>query len=477
MKKILLYIIVLTVISLNSCTKDHSGDDIIGPPSTKGVMEVEVITDGALQDDYVRTVRFMVFDNASTTPTLDINEIITLEQDDQDASSFKTILKVSSNEDKMLSVVINEPAAVTSTLSKITSPESLEDLTFRMADAFNANHTAPLSTGLPMTGVKRKISVTKDNNSEANAAQVDIAIERSVARVELWLEKENAVTSAEVNTSTKITLSKSHNLAYLVAGTEYDKTRFQGAPNEADNFGHMMTVANPSQTLPWTSTRPSPLAISSTPQLICSFYIPERTCSALLDADKLNLKIEGIGSSSGLRSAETILKEFVSEKGSPQTIDILRRNNVYIITGTIRANSIVFNENTILPWKDAKQGVILDRQFFLNVTPRDKVTLSDINNTATITVETNYNRTDRGFPKGIQYKSEIKYYDKNGTEISSSAGDKYGWLDVQVSGVQGDLLRKINLKVTNNLSSNNKGCYATVTVHAGNLDKTIMITR
>lgn len=118
-------------------------------------MEVEVIAGEAGAHDLVHTVRFLVFDDASARPALDVNELVTLTPQEQEATAFRVVLEVNYNRDKLVAVVVNEPAALSPALGSVVSPSELEELEFRMADAFDDGHSEPLAAGLPMTGVKR----------------------------------------------------------------------------------------------------------------------------------------------------------------------------------------------------------------------------------------------------------------------------------------------------------------------------------
>ena len=158
--------IIFGIVFLVSCTSERSGEDADTPRGSRSLMTVEVLVDGADEHDYVRTARFVVFDNASVVPTVDINELITLEAKDQDSKKFKTILEVSCNPDKMLVVVLNEPPTMNGVLGAVMSPVDLEEMIFLMDESFTPNHTVPSSSGIPMSGVKRKIEVVKEVTSE-----------------------------------------------------------------------------------------------------------------------------------------------------------------------------------------------------------------------------------------------------------------------------------------------------------------------
>lgn len=467
MKNNILYI-VFVVVSLVSCISERSAKDteVLG---TRGNMTIEVLVNKADKHDYVRTARFITFDNASVFPALDINEVATLDEQEQDAKKFSTTLEVSCNSDKMLVVVLNEPETMTDVLNAVTTPAELAELIFLMNDAFNPNHTAPAASGLPMSGVKRNITVT-----EGVTAQENIHMERGVARVELWLRKESTVAFARVTNSTQVMLENSYAEGFLVVGTKADGTRFQTGVDIENNFGRMLIPNGKYEFVGWFYESNDPLELDDTRQLICAFYTPERTCSSPGDTDKLILDIVGIQAPEGLRNANTVLTTFSPEGGgAPQALTEIRRNNVYRIQGVIKEKSIQF-EHTIIPWKDAGQGIIIDPQYFLRVS-RDNLYIGNDGKSVVITAETDYDRTDRGFPKGIQLGT-IYYYDKDGNLLGASANER-DWLKVTMSNVNGELIRKLTFTSTKNLGASAIGYYALVEIKAGNMIKKVRVTR
>ena len=129
-------------------------------------------------------------------------------------------------------------------------------------------------------------------------------------------------------------------------------------------------------------------------------------------------------------------------------------------------------EHRVLPWKDAGQGIIIDPQYYLRVS-HDQRFIHSSALSATITAETNYDRRDRDYPKGIQL-GIIDYYDENGMEASGGESD---WLEVSMSGTDGDLSRNVVFTASKSLAGIPVGAYALVGVKAGNLTKKIKIIR
>lgn len=464
MKKIVSLInIFIAAFFLLSCSSEQAIDPVGETEGMKGLMEIKVLTDGALKDDHIHTARFITFDNASVFPTIDINERKEFDEDDQDAQEFSAMLKVSCNADKLLVVILNEPDAVTGFLNNLYLPADLEDITYRMANVFNSSHTATVTKGIPMTGMAGSISVTEENSSESTAESVELSVKRAIARVELWLRTEAEITS-EINTSTMVTLSKSHDTGYLMA------------PDLANDFGHLPTVDDPSKQVLWQHTSPDPLVLTDTPEFICAFYTPERTCSASDDADKLVLNIQKIKTSDGNRDAAITLSDFSNESGPSQNITEIRRNNVYKIAAYVKSNLVEF-EQKVTQWTEVGQSIIIDPQYFLKVNRDDLYLPDDDGNSAFVRAETNYDRIDddRGFPKGICLGA-TRYYDSTGQLLDDNS-NLYGWLVAVLNEPEGELIQEILFYISGVEFVDYKGCYATVEVKAGNLIKLIKVRR
>lgn len=454
------FVLLTTAGLLHSCILDQLEGKTELSAESRGLMSIEVVAGGAVADDYVRSARFIVFDKASSFPSLDVNKRITLDVEDWEATIFKTTLEVNPDPDKMLVLILNEPAANSEFLDKITSPAELEGIEFLMTDAFNENHTAPLATGIPMTGIKRGIAVTRANNSEESAAKVEIFVERTVARIELWM-KTDPDTPARLSSAAMIVLTKTHDAGYLMK------------PDAVHNFGHMPTVT-PMEVVGWDEFFEPPLTLNEKAQLVSVFYTPERTCSAPNDSDKPILYVMNVESQEGYKDAETILSRFVAESGAVETITEIRRNNIYRITGRVTGKPF---EHVILPWTKSEQEVIIDPQYYLKVSD-DRFLLTKTDEWASIHAETNYGKTggERGFPPGIRLGA-IRYYDKNGVEINNPASDLYDWLFTTFDNAEGELERTLYFTATNPINTNEKGYYATIEIKAGNLSKLIRVDR
>ncbi|WP_455639854.1 hypothetical protein [Parabacteroides sp.] len=464
MKKILKLInIFIATIALYACSTEQAIDDIVVQQATKGLMFVRIVEDGAEVDDYIHTARFIVFNNASSFPSIDINEFVTLDR--KDAQTFEIYLKVRCNPDKMLIVILNEPESLTGFLESVTSPSDLNTVKFQMAEVFNNNHTATRSRGIPMTGMAHNISITESHASEINAFMQYVTVKRAVARVEVWLKTEPYF-QASVTSDTQITLLHSHNEGYLMD------------PETAPAFGNIQTVNQPDESVVWKHTG-NDVRIENIAKLFCAFYTPERTCSAENDADKLVLKIDKIQTADGERNAVATLALFAERDIWPpiyQEIREIKRNNVYTTIGNIHKQKVDF-QLVITPWKGIREDVVIDPQYYLRVSS-DYLVLPDRWNTGRIVVETNYDQRNNWiYPAGIRI-GETRYYTKNGDEVTDINSNLYGWLGVAADNNPGYNQRFVYCSVLHNLqNSQDRGCYATVEVGAGNLVKLIKIYR
>lgn len=477
MKKIVKIVsFICAIIYLSSCANEEKQQ----LPIKRALLDVVLTVGGAEEHDLIYQVRYIVFNNASSSPALDFNKIVTVKQSAQESTEFSSMLEVSPNADKMIIALINEPSRLTPLLNNITSPEEFEDITFLMTDMFNANHTTPLSTGISMTGVKRNISVSEANDTEANAVPVRMHVERAVARVELWLKRDASVTAAWEATDTEISLLRSYDSGYLIVGTVVDGTRHMG--DATKNFGHDLIVDDWNvDKLTYTGT--ATIEIGTNERLICAFYTPERILGLVDDESRMRLALKNIHTATGVKGHEGILlKEFTSEEsGLSDELFLFERNHIYKIVGTLKETTGIEFHTTVLPWQLAVQNIILDPQCFLKVS-RDHLVLPTINsNVAYITAETDYgkNGENRGFPPGLVLNtSDIEYYDSTGNKMTAVNGDKYGWLTVATATAENASSYSMDIQcVVTKVSTNNKGCYAVIKVKAGNLTKKLKISR
>ena len=150
----------------------------------------------------------------------------------------------------------------------------------------------------------------------------------------------------------------------------------------------------------------------------------------------------------------------------------IRRNNIYRIIGTVKEKTVQF-EQAVLPWTEVEQGTIIDPQYYLRVS-RDVLHVGRVGDVVSISVETNYNRSDQGVPKGVQL-GEISYYDKDDRPLETTAGDGIGWW--LICPERTGIYPECGVHRESELGQCSAGYYALVEIKAGNLIKIIRVTR
>lgn len=181
----------LFVAGLVSCMKDSCP---LAEGPGRSVMSVTIEDEDGKSDSYrevINTVRVIVFDNASTVPRLDVNRVFRM-PGGETGTKFTVKTETSRNNDKLVMAIVNEPAGASQALAGMSHPDGVEDLMFVFADIMNANHTAVKTSGMPMTGVVRGVSVGPAH-TESDPKRVDMTIERAVARVDIYLQKDESI--------------------------------------------------------------------------------------------------------------------------------------------------------------------------------------------------------------------------------------------------------------------------------------------
>lgn len=465
-------IILAAALLLSSCvlgTQQPAGAD-------GRTRSLEITIDDSGEEDSrekISTVRLIVFNDVSTPrPVLDANVFQAITE--ATGTGFSTTLQTKVNPDKMVVAIVNEPTSLTASLAAVTSPGELEAIAYSFSDFLDIvspAHYVLGSSNMPMTGVIKNVAVNASDTG-SNPKKITMHVERVVARVDFYLRTEEGITVTLTPDDTMLILGRTYGRGNFVAGTETDGTRNWAAPSSPDNFGPLQTVTNFSDDF-WEPAASITITSDDGIVPVCSFYTSERTCVASEGKDKLMLEWIGFGNNDG----KYTLTQFKREgSGVYEPLTIIKRNNIYRITGIIKENSVEF-EHKIVPWTGEELGIIIDPQYYLRIS-NDELYLPGDGDQATVSAETNYDREDedRGFPKGIVVGS-IKYYDNTGQPVTDTGSGIYGWLTAVPDGAAGDLDRNILLRATGTPGSGNEGCYATVEVKAGNLTKLVKVSR
>lgn len=133
-------------------------------------------------------------------------------------------------------------------------------------------------------------------------------------------------------------------------------------------------------------------------------------------------------------------------------------NEIVTYEITVLGNGVYVN-STSESWTTNKSDVVYDGQWWLSVT-EDYFNFGVQGGTKTFTAETNYNRSDLGFPVGLQID-----------ELDIEYSDAGGWLTVNISGSSGDFARDLTIETGTTTTLRR----AKIFVRAGNLTKVINV--
>ncbi|OKZ05792.1 MAG: hypothetical protein BHV75_21565 [Bacteroides oleiciplenus] len=365
MKIRLLHIMCLAfTVLLFSCNRDADVlDEML--PITRTQLDIGLIDSGdEEQQEEIKSIRFIVFSNASGDVKLNVNKRVILDTPGTATDIAAQYLEVTPNNDIMIVVVVNEPQSLTSKLNDVTSSWTLRDLDYDIATILDGGQINS-TTGMPMVGVIRDISVASDETKS-----VEMVIERAVARVDVFLEAiDGGAVTGYTAGSTSVTLHNLSNDSYFVMGNVDNGTRDNANPSK--NYGKVKEDVPESDLLPgtWTATASETWAYSSAAgaknrKLLCSFYTAERIFKSDY-SDRLAVSManvpKGPSGVTGIteKVIETITK--VDDKGSPtaQPFTEIRRNNVYQITARVGKIGIQILTITVEDWGE-RQDIDLD---------------------------------------------------------------------------------------------------------------------
>lgn len=359
MRKRLLHIIYLAFTALLfSC----SSDVVDGLPLlTRAQLSIGLVDNGEEdRQEEIKSIRFIVFSNASGDVKLNVNELIKLDTPGTATDITAQVLKVTPNDDMMVIVIANEPQGLASALSSVTSSSQLREINYDIATILDDDGEIVSTTGMPMTGVIRDISVASDQTKT-----VEMVIERAVARVDIFLEAiDGGAMTGYTAGSTTVTLHNFTHGSYFVMGNEANGTRDNTDPSK--NYGKVKGNVPDSDlsTETWTASTSEMWAYSSATgaknrKLLSSFYVAERTFrsdySDRLAVSMANV-LKGPPDVTGVteKVIETITK--VDDKGTPvaQPFTEIRRNNVYQITARVGKIGIQILTITVEDWGEVK---------------------------------------------------------------------------------------------------------------------------
>ena len=325
-------LIAFALFLFSSCSWDEVVEGGPGVAETRGVMTIEVRESDGLQEDEIGTLRFLVFKDASGTPELELNHFESVPAPVTGvASKLEITLKVSrregSSNDKIVVAIANEPAGMTSRLNAVSGYQELQDMELNLADFLNGNHLS-LEQKMPMTCVVWTDEVFATvGEAELAGNLIEMQLRRAVSRVDVYVKKgDDVADDLKLASGTTAALKNSYGKQYFIRHQDNTHT-----------FGRIQTVSTGFIDRQWTLSAEQAI---STAAPVCTFYTPERTCSAAGNSDKLVLEISVLTSEGAVRSGAFTLTKAVNESQQEEDIEVIRRNNVYSITATVGANAL-----------------------------------------------------------------------------------------------------------------------------------------
>lgn len=335
----LIHIVFLTLtIIFVSCSKS-ADDDTPVVPATKAALDVSIENSGEVESqEEIKTIRFIVFDNISSDPKLDVNEYIELSTPGLATDIIVNTLEVTANRDIMVVVIANEPQKDTyslkATLDAIANPSELENIVYDIAEILNSNGQEILeSTGMPMVGVIRDISVGPEQTEN-----IHMIIERAVARVDVFVEA--VIGGPAVGYTAGSSSVSVYNISYdsyFVMGNKDNGTRDNVDPMK--NYGKVMrnmpavnlnTLTYTAETTERWSYQPG----GENRIRFCSFYMGERIFHSDY-SDRLAISMTNFNKASLLTGLPKSDIGTISNGGNAQVFEEIRRNNVYQVTAKI----------------------------------------------------------------------------------------------------------------------------------------------
>ena len=185
MRKKLLHIICLaSTILLFSCSREADVAYELPAHTTRAQLSIDLVNNGDVeQQEKINSMRFIVFGSTPGGVRLDVNEHILLSTPETATDIDAQLLEVTSSNDILVVVIANEPQSLTSKLDGIANLLTLQEMIYDISSILNNDGQIISTTGMPMTGVIRDISIAPDETKT-----VQMVIERAVARVDVFIE-------------------------------------------------------------------------------------------------------------------------------------------------------------------------------------------------------------------------------------------------------------------------------------------------
>jgi hypothetical protein len=353
---------------------------------TKGYIDVSIADENVLGEvtDDIKTIRFIIFDGQGPNAKMEVNDYRSFASEADRVTKLKGVFEVS-KADKLLVAIANEPPSMRGSLGLVTNRQELEALQMNMTDVFldennadgNYQEFKPDVMMMPMSGALWISKGDLKTKEEAINNLTPLKLERAVARVDVYLTTD-ITGGVELLPGSSVTLKNT-----------YTQSPFIHHENEDINrLGHIQTVpASKFITSKWNTAEPSTIRELSDTIHICTFYTPERNCAA----DKLAVNFS-LKTNDGDKSAAFTLDYMYNKAGDRLPIEVVKRNNRYIVKGKIRKSPFLSTDGgiEILRWNEGLESFPLG-QYYLRV---DKSLLEFPSGGGTQTVDVATNHPD-----------------------------------------------------------------------------------
>ena len=233
MRKKLLHIICLaSTILLFSCSREADVAYELPAHTTRAQLSIDLVNNGDVeQQEKINSMRFIVFGSTPGGVRLDVNEHILLSTPETATDIDAQLLEVTSSNDILVVVIANEPQSLTSKLDGIANLLTLQEMIYDISSILNSDGQIISTTGMPMTGVIRDISIAPDETKT-----VQMVIERAVARVDVFIEAiDGGAVTGYIAGSTSVTLHNFSYDSYFVMGNVDNGTRDNA--DSSKNYG------------------------------------------------------------------------------------------------------------------------------------------------------------------------------------------------------------------------------------------------
>ena len=207
---------------LFSCSREADVAYELPAHTTRAQLSIGLVNNGDVeQQEKINSMRFIVFGSTPSGVRMDVNEHILLSTPETATDIDAQLLEVTSSNDILVVVIANEPQSLTSKLDGISNLLTLQEMIYDISDILNSDGQIISTTGMPMTGVIRDISIAPDETKT-----VQMVIERAVARVDVFIEAiDGGAVTGYTAGSTSVTLHNFSHDSYFVMGNVDNGTR------------------------------------------------------------------------------------------------------------------------------------------------------------------------------------------------------------------------------------------------------------